>query len=155
MNLAKSLKIESVSRLQPTPPHQMSPKQTVAEAVALLRQNEVGCLLVCDKERLVGIFTERDLMRRILAKGKPLTLPLAECMTPDPTVVHPKESIAAAIQRMEAGGYRHLPVVDAFGRPVGVLSVKQIVHYIVEHFPATIYNLPPDPDVVQHEREGA
>src|SRR3712207_1623407 len=126
----------------------MSPTQTVAEAVALLRQKEVGCLLVCDRERLVGIFTERDLMRRILAQGKPLTIPLAECMTPNPTAVHPKESIAAALQRMEAGGYRHLPVVDVSGRPLGVLSVKQIVHYLVEHFPGTVYNLPPDPDVV-------
>jgi CBS domain-containing protein len=155
MNLAKSLKIESVSRLQPTLPHQLAPTQTVAEAVALLRQEQVGCLLVCDRGQLVGIFTERDLMQRILAQGKPLTIRLAECMTPNPTVVSPKESIAAAIGRMEAGGYRHLPVVDASGRPVGVLSVKQIVHYIVEHFPGTVYNLPPSSDFVQQEREGA
>ena len=46
---------------------------------------------------------------------------------------------------MEEGGYRHLPVVDEAGRPVGVLSVKRIVHYLAEHFPATTSNLPPDP----------
>ncbi len=155
MNLAKNLRIESVSRLHPQPAHQMSPTQTVAEAVALLREKQVGCLLVCQRDRLVGIFTERDLMRRIVAPGKPLTTPLAECMTPDPTVVGPKESIAAALQRMETGGYRHLPVVDGASRPVGVLSVKQIMHYIVEHFPGTVYNLPPDPNLVQQEREGA
>ncbi len=56
---------------------------------------------------------------------------------------------------MQTRGYRHLPVIDGNGRPQGVLSVKQIVHYIVEHFPATVYNLPPDPNVVQQEREGA
>lgn len=155
MNLAKSLKVESVCRLAPTPPLQLSSTQTVAEAVALLRKEQVGCLLICEDHKLVGIFTERDLMRRILAPGKPLTLPLAECMTPNPTAVDPKESISTAIARMESGGYRHLPVVDEMGRPQGVLSVKQIVHYIVEHFPATVYNLPPDPNVVQQRREGA
>ena len=128
----------------------------MAEAVALMRQQRVGCVLVCrDDEQLVGIFTERDLMRRVLAAGMPLTVPVALCMTPDPVVVHPKEPIGAAVRRMEEGGYRHLPVVDEAGRPVGVLSVKRIVHYLVEHFPSTIYNLPPDPDVVPLEREGA
>lgn len=155
MELAKNLKIDSVSRLQPTPPLRIGPEQAVAEAVALMRQERVGCILVCEDDRLVGIFTERDLMRRVLAAGKPLTLPVAECMTPNPVSVHRKEPIGAAVRRMEEGGYRHLPVVDEGGRVVGVLSVKRIVHYLVEHFPATIYNLPPDPGVVQHEREGA
>jgi CBS domain-containing protein len=155
MDLAKNLKIESVSRLHATPPLQAAPTQTVAEAVELLRRQEVGCLLVCEDGRLVGIFTERDLMRRILALGKPLSLPLAESMTPGPVVVQAKDSIASAVRKMEVGGYRHLPVVDEAGRPVGVLSVKRIVHYVVEHFPGTIYNLPPDPGTMEPCREGA
>jgi CBS domain-containing protein len=155
MDLARNLKIESVSRLHPTPPRQVRPTQTVAEAVALMRQEEVGCVLVCVEDRVVGIFTERDLLRRVLGPGQPLTLPVAECMTPAPVVVRPKEPIGAAVRRMEEGGYRHLPVVDEVGRPVGVLSVKRIVHYLVEHFPGTVYNLPPDPGAVQQEREGA
>src|SRR5438067_6399788 len=80
MELAKNLKIDSVSRLHPTPPLQIAPRQPVAEAVALMRQERVGCLLVCEGDRVVGIFTERDLMRRVLAAGKPLTVPIAECM---------------------------------------------------------------------------
>jgi CBS domain-containing protein len=155
MDLARNLKIDSVSRLHPTAVRQVAPTQPVAEAVALMRQQAVGCVLVCEGERLVGIFTERDLMRRILAPGKPLTLPVAECMTRDPVVVHPKEAVGAAVRRMEEGGYRHLPVVDELGRPVGVLSVKRIIHYLVEHFPATVYNLPPDPAAVPDAPEGA
>jgi CBS domain-containing protein len=155
MDLAKNLKIDSVSRLRPTPPRQVRPQQTVADAVRLMRQERVGCLLVCQGKQLVGILTERDLLRRVLAVGKPLTLPVAECMTPYPVVVHPKDSIGTAVRHMEEGGYRHLPVVDEHGRPVGVLSVKRIVHYLVEHFPGTVYNLPPDPDSVPQEREGA
>jgi CBS domain-containing protein len=155
MNLAKNLKIDSVWRLHPTRPRQVGSGRSVADAVALMRHDKVGCVLVCDGERIVGIFTERDLMRRVLAEGKPLTTPVAECMTPNPVVVHPKESVAAAVRDMEEGGYRHLPVVDEAGRPVGILSVKRIVHYLVEHFPTTVYNLPPDPDSVPREAEGA
>ena len=155
MDLGKNLKIDSVSRLHPVPPYHVHPRQTVAEAVELMRKEQVGCILVCDANKLVGVFTERDLTRRVLAVGKPLTLPVAECMTPNPVVVQPKDSIAAAVRRMEEGGYRHLPVVDEAGGPVGILSVKRIVHYLVEHFPTTVYNLPPDPDSVPQEREGA
>lgn len=155
MDLARNLKVDSVSRLNPTPPLQVCTTQTVAEAVARMREAHVGSVLVCRDDQVCGIFTERDLLRRVLALGKPLTLKVAECMTPDPVVVHPKDSIAAAIRRMEEGGYRRLPVVNEAGQPVGILSVKRIMHYLVEHFPTTIYNLPPDPNVIPQEREGA
>lgn len=143
MDLSRNLKIDSVSRLRPTPPWQLAPEQTVADAIALMRDKKVGCVLVCSSGRVVGIFTERDLLRRILATGRPLATPLVECMTPSPVVVDPKDSISTAIHRMINGGYRHLPVVHD-GSPLGILSVKRIVHYLVEHFPSTVYNLPPD-----------
>jgi CBS domain-containing protein len=155
MDLAKNLKVDSVSRLHPAPALKVRLSQTVAEAVALMRAEAVGSLLVCQGDRVVGIFSERDLLRRVLAAGKPLTTPLSECMTPDPETVNPKHSIATAIRLMEEGGYRHLPVVDGGGKPLGMLSVKRIVHYLVEHFPATVYNLPPDPRVVPQQPEGA
>jgi CBS domain-containing protein len=155
MELARNLKVDSVSRLQATAPLRVGPEQTVADAVRLMRERRVGCVLVCVGDRLVGVFTERDLMRRVLAAGLPLTTPVAACMTPDPVVVRPKEPIGAAIRRMEEGGYRHLPVLDETGGPVGVLSVKRIVHYLAEHFPATVCNQPPDPASFPTEAEGA
>ena len=63
-------------------------------------------------------FLEHCTTYTVVDAGKPLTLPVAECMTPHPVTVHPKESIAAAIRRMEEGGYRHLPVVSDSGRRV-------------------------------------
>jgi CBS domain-containing protein len=155
MELARNLKVESVSRLHPTAPLRVVPAQTVAEAVRLMRENRVGCLLVCRDDRLVGIFTERDLVRRVLAAGLPLSAAVADCMTPDPVTVGPKEPIGAAVRRMEEGGYRHLPVVDDAGRPLGVLSVKRIVHYLAEHFPGTVHNQPPDPASFPTAPEGA
>jgi CBS domain-containing protein len=155
MELARNLKVDSVSRLSPTPPWRVSPDQSVAEAVQLMRQHRVGCLLVCTGDHVVGIFTERDLMRRVLAPGRPLLLPVAASMTPNPVTVSPTAPIGHAVRLMVDGGYRHLPVVDDGGRPVGVLSVKRIVHYLVEHYPYTVYNLPPDPGAFPLEAEGA
>jgi CBS domain-containing protein len=65
------------------------------------------------------------------------------------------ETVADAIKKMSDGGYRHLPIVDGGGQPAGLASVAGIVHYLVDHFPNTIYNLPPDPNATQREREGA
>ena len=78
-----------------------------------------------------------------------------DVMTPDPVTVEPKDSIRTAVKRMQSGNYRHLPVVDDANRPVGILSAKRIVHYLVEHFPHTIYNQPPDPKQVPSTAEGA
>ena len=155
VELARNLKCESVCRLHPAPPLAVTPEQTVAEAVALMRRHGTGCVLVCRDGRLAGIFTERDLLRRVLAAGRPLTEPVAACMTADPVVVYPKDPINAAIRQMEEGGYRHLPVVDHTGRPLGVLSIKRIVHYLVEHYLRTIYNQPPDPGAYPPRPEGA
>lgn len=155
MELDRNLKIDSVSRLFPTPPHQIDPDQTVADAVEMMRRKNVGCLVVCRDGRLIGILTERDLMRRVFAPGLPMTTPVSDCMTPDPITVSSKESIRAAIERMEKGGYRHLPVLDEKERLVGILSIKRIVHYLVEHFPNLVYTQPPNPNAVPQKREGA
>jgi CBS domain-containing protein len=155
MELARNLKVESVGRLLPPPPLCLGCDSTVADAVAAMRRHRSGCVLVLSGERLVGIFTERDFLRRVLAAGRSLSVALADCMTADPVSVRANESIGAALRRMEEGGYRHLPVVDGQGRPVGVVSVKRIVHYLVEHFPSTIHCLPPDPQAFPRRAEGA
>jgi CBS domain-containing protein len=155
MELDRNLKIDSVSRLLPSPPHQIESNQPVAAAVEMMRRVKVGCLLICKAGRLVGILTERDLVRRVFAADLPLTTPVAECMTPHPVTVSSKESIRAAVERMEKGGYRHLPVLDEKKQLVGTLSIKRIVHYLVEHFPGLVYTQPPNPHAVPQKREGA
>ncbi len=155
MDLAKNIKVESVSRLNPTPPRTIAASQSVGDAALRMREEKVGCLLVSDEQgQMIGILTERDILCRVMAEGKPFTLAVGDVMTPDPVCVESKEPIGAAFRRMVEGVYRHLPVVTD-DRPVGILSVKQIVHYLVEHFPGTVYNLPPDPGFVQRDREGA
>jgi CBS domain-containing protein len=154
MGLARNLKHETVSALSPTPPWHVHPTQTVAETVKVMRDRKVGCVLVCVERRVVGIFTERDLVRRVLAPGRPLTDRIGDHMTADPVTVHPRDPIGMAIKRMFRGGYRHLPVV-VDGRPTGILSVKRVVHYLVEHFPVAVYNQPPEHRALPQKREGA
>ena len=146
MELARNLKIDSVSRLQPDEPLVCDRARTIADAVALMREARAGCLVVCDDEgKLSGVFTERDLMRRVIARHLAWTETVESVMTPNPVTVAFKDPIRVAIRRMEKGGYRNLPVIDEGGRPVGILSVMRIVHYLVEHFPTAVYNLPPNP----------
>ena len=151
----RNLKVESVERLRPTPPRRIEVERTIADAIDIMRNQRVGCLLVTEEGSLVGIFTERDLLRRVLAVGKPLSDPLSEVMTENPVTVQPGDSISTAISRMQQGSYRHLPVVDEMNHPVGILSAKRIVHYLVEYFPSTIYNQSPDPQRYPDSPEGA
>jgi CBS domain-containing protein len=154
MELSRNLRIDSVSRLEPNPPRAIDVSAPVAEAVGTLREANVGCLLVTSGGQLVGIFTERDLLTRVLARGRPLDTPIRVCMTADPVTVGPKDPVRTAIRRMQKGGYRHLPVVDENGCPVGILSARQVVHYLVEHFPALIFNQPPEPNQYPASPEG-
>ncbi len=155
MELSRNIRVDSVSRLDPTTPLAIDAADSVADAVAALRMGDVGCLLVTDRGRVVGIFTERDLLTRVLAPGRPLETTMRAVMTPDPVTVGPKDSVRTAIRRMQKGGYRHLPVVDEDGRPVGILSARRVVHYLVEHFPALVFNQPPDGNQYPATPEGA
>jgi CBS domain-containing protein len=104
---------------------------------------------------LVGIFTERDFVNRVVAAGVDPSRPVETVMSPAPRTVRRSASVQAAVELMASGGYRHLPVTGDGGEPLGVLSVKDVVRYLVEYFPAKVYNLPPTPDQTQPAREGA
>jgi CBS domain-containing protein len=155
VELSRNLRVESVSRLGPTPPFAVEVMAPVAAAVELMRRERVGCVLVTRGGKLVGLFTDRDLLTRVLATGLPLSTPMAECLTANPVVVHPKDPVQTALKKMEKGGYRHLPVVDDEHCPVGVLSVRRVMHYLVEHFPALVYNHSPDPHRYPDAPDGA
>jgi CBS domain-containing protein len=97
---------------------------TVAEAARLMREHVIGALLVVDNSHLIGIFTERDALFRVLAAGRNCeTTRLVDVMTPDPQTIHPDEPFLRALRIMYQGGFRHLPVAED-GRPVGIVSVR-------------------------------
>lgn len=101
-----------------------APGATVREASRVMTAHNIGSVLVIDGDRLVGIFTERDALRRVLGRDlDPDLTPLAEVMTRDPDTIGPDDSVCDAIRRMDEFGYRHLPVVER-GRIVGLLSTR-------------------------------
>ena len=120
----------------------------------LLRAQRTGAVLVCEGAKLVGILTERDALK-LMARGADFSTPVREVMSSDPATISASATVGEAIRAMSEGGYRHLPIVDESNRPKGVVAVHGIVHYLVDHFPQTVYNLPPNPNDSTREREGA
>jgi CBS domain-containing protein len=145
---------EKVTLADMEPPHCVSPSASVRQVLAQLKQNSGGSCLICVADRLVGIFTERDALR-LLAAGGDLDRPIETVMGRTPQTARDTDTIASAIEKMSRGGYRRLPVLDGEGRPLGVISVAGIVHFLCQHFPQFVYNLPPNPNPAMAEREGA
>ena len=155
MQLTRNLMVECVSRLNPSSASCIGLRATVAEAVEQLRRENVGCLVVVDDGELVGVFTERDLLKKVLIVGGELSTPVSAVMTANPVSVNVNDSIRSAVERMQNGGYRHLPVVDEGQQPVGILSAKHVVQYLAEQIPATLFHRPPDPQQLPATPDGA
>ena len=154
--LAKSLRSDPLSRLPLRSPYAAGPDASVEEVVRQMTERRTSyALIVEDGGRLVGIFTERDFVNRVVAAGREVAGPVRDVMTPDPKTLRRKDNVQSAVELMCDGGYRHVPVLGDDGRAVGVLSVRDVIHYLVEYFPAKVYNLPPTPDQTQPAREGA
>jgi CBS domain-containing protein len=101
-----------------------SENTTVSEAALLMKEARVGAILVLRKEQLVGIFTERDGLNRVLAVGlDPLHTKLSQVMTAKPDSMAPDKPFGHALIAMYEHGYRHMPVVEN-GKPVGVVSMR-------------------------------
>ena len=129
--------------------------RTVREALDLMQEKRASCLLITDGDRLAGILTERDIVRKGLAPGTSLTtLRVEEIMTPDPESFQPDDSVAFVVNAMHVGGYRHVPVVDEKHRPVATVSVRDLIGFIVEHFSEDILNLPPRPVRTARAQDG-
>ena len=114
------------------------------------------CVFVCDAYgRLVGVLTERDVFARIVAGHVDLTLPVESLMTTEPRTLDLDQSIRDAIDLMQTGRYRNIPVIDDDGRLVGVVRQSDIIKYLAESFPEELLNLPPRPHQRMKEPEGA
>jgi CBS domain-containing protein len=115
-------------------------KTTVAHAARLMEDNQVGALLVMEKGRLAGIFTERDALFRVLAAGRdPRTTPLSEVMTRDPQSIQPDKAFGHAMLMMYEGGFRHVPVVEN-GHPLGVVSARDALGPELQEFESQLGN---------------
>ena len=107
---------------------------TVSAAAQLMKRNEVGAVMVVEEGRLVGVFTERDALFRVLAEGRDTrTTRLSDVMTRNPATIHPDRPFAEALHIMHEGGFRNVPVVED-GRPVGMVSARDALGPELEDF---------------------
>ncbi|MCG3118299.1 MAG: Hypoxic response protein 1 [bacterium] len=101
--------------------------QSVADAVKFMVEKSIGAVAVLDEDRLVGIFSERDLMKRIVAKGlDPQKTRLQEVMTQNIIAAHPDESYESCLAKMQSHGIRHL-VIAAGDRLAGMISLRDLM----------------------------
>ena len=119
---------------------------SIADCLQLMKDERIGCLLITEDDQLIGIFTERDIIRRIV--GKNLShedIDVQDYMTRDPDTLMSDAPLAFALNYMVVGGYRHVPIVDEKHKPQFCLSIKDIVKHIGNHYFSEIANLPPTP----------
>lgn len=111
-----------------------SPETSVSEAAELMVSRNVGAVLVIEQERLVGIFTERDAVFRVIAKGRDArSTRLSEVMTPAPQTIEPDKPFGLALLMMHEHGFRHVPVIE-HGEPVGIVSARHALDPDLEEF---------------------
>ncbi len=134
-------------------PVTVPPDAPVARAVELMRARKVSAVLVVERartRRLVGIFTERDLVSRALPARGWAKARVEKFMTKAPEALRARDPVAYAVNKMSVGGFRHVPVVDDAGRPAGMVSAGDVLQFVVELCPEEILNLPPEPELALH-----
>lgn len=112
--------------------HKINPEATVLDAVAVMNEKKVGALLVEEASRPVGIFTERDILRRVVTSSfKPEATPVAKVMTSDLCVVGPETTVKEAMAICTKNRYRHLPVMDG-EELVGLISSGDLTRWVTK-----------------------
>src|SRR5437899_238874 len=103
---------DPLQNLNPAPPLLVPPETTVVEAIELMKQKRYGCIFVTDGGKLIGIFTERDVLLKVAGSNRDLrTMKVREVMTANPETLTEQDTVAYALNKMSIGGYRHLPIV--------------------------------------------
>ena len=145
----------AIGELRRSPAVTVAPTATVARAAELMRKKKVGAVLVKRGRALVGVFTERDLVVRAMATRNWAKAPVKKFMSPGPETLKLGDPVAYALNKMSVGRFRHVPLLDASGALAGIVSIRDIVDFIVELCPEEILNLPSRPELaIPHRPDG-
>ena len=132
----------------------VTPSTPVKDAVSRMAAESYSCARAVEGGALVGIFTERDVLRRCMADGFDWNQPLdASVLTREPRVVTPEHTVGDCIALLRKFGYRTLPVVDG-KRIAGLIRLQNLLTHLAEEFPDEVLNIPPRPHQVMGQREG-
>lgn len=155
MTLEQDLQSEQVVHLDLAEYTVVESDMSVREVVQKMRADDRNCALVVENDKLVGIFTDRDVLRKVVDAPDTWERPIRELMTSAPKTVAPNASVREALDLMYTGHFRNVPAVDEAGRVVGNVTHYSVICFLADHFPEEIYNLPPDPERFPRARDGA
>lgn len=129
----RGLLADRIQVLAPRTPIAVTSDTPVRDVLRQLVDQSIGCILVVDGSVLVGIFSERDaLMKLNVDSAKLVDRPVSEFMTKSVETLENNAKIAFAVQRMDLGSFRHIPIVDQDGNPRGIISARDILRYLTE-----------------------
>ncbi len=144
----------TLGEMQHLPYLSVAPHTPIEEVVEKMNQEHVSAALVVDEGQVLGIFTERDVLSRVISRIDGLFAPVSEMMTKNVDVLPESTMLSAALRALAIGGYHHLPVVDDDGRPVALVSLQTIIAFLADAFPNEILNAPPQRDSFPPEDHG-
>lgn len=119
---------------------------TVGEAIRLMQERQFGSVLVTKGGTLSGILTERDVLMKVADKDTGiLTKPLTAIMTPNPETLRKDDAIVFVMNKMQVGGFRHVPIVDEDNRPLHVVSLRDVLRFLLDEFGSAVLNVAGEP----------
>jgi len=125
------------------------------EVVEKMRKDHSSCVLICEGENLVGIFTERDYLNKVLCADKvDRKRPINDFMSAQPRTLSLDDTVGEAIKIMHEFGFRNVPLVDKTGKCTGLLQIRNIIQFLAELYPEEVLNVAPNPETFR-ETDGA
>ncbi len=124
----------------------VTPSENVSGVVERMQSKRIGALLVVENDKLIGIVTERDILLKVTAKETSvMDQPVSSIMTPNPEHLMLDDQIAYLLNAMRVGGFRHVPILNDEGKPIQLVSLRDVLAFIVDNFPEEIINIPSRP----------
>jgi CBS domain-containing protein len=155
MSLERDLQEEQVGKLDLSHFITIEIGTSVKATIEKMRAENQRCAIIVDKGELVGIFTDRDILHKVVDARQTWELPVDDVMTPAPMTVNVKNRADMALALMDYKHFRNVPVLGDNGQVVGNLTHYAIIKYLSDRFPESVYNLPPNPEQVPQQRGGA
>ena len=131
----------------------LAPSDPLSKAVEVMKQDEGGCAIICEQGRVVGIFTERDVLTKIIGESVDMNDPVSNWMSPVVATLSPDATIGDAVAMMTERSFRNIPLVKD-GELSGSISVFDVISYLAESYPKETMNLPPNHDQVMGSEHG-
>lgn len=129
---------------------------SILETVQKMRNTpKIHAAIVIEAEKPIGMLTQRNIMHQLTLSGMDLNESIESVMTPHPKTLTLQSTLRETVDLLNRESLLTLPIVNADGKIVGVATARALIHHITAHFPATVYNLPPDPHRVSSSPDGA